>query len=127
MKNLRYLNKFFYKYRYRFILGILFVTISNVFGILPAQVIRNAIDLIQDNLTIYYLFSGTELQHSSYSVFNWVLFFFGCTVLLLALLRGVFMFFMRQTIIVMSRMIEDDLKNETYHQFQELSLYVSQK
>ena len=57
MKELAYLNKFFYKYRWRFLPGILFVIISNLFAVLPAQVIRIAFDLVNENIAIYRLFN----------------------------------------------------------------------
>ncbi|MBC7915212.1 MAG: ABC transporter ATP-binding protein [Pyrinomonadaceae bacterium] len=122
MKDLAYLNKFFYKYRWRLIPGIIFVIISNIFGVLPAQVIRLAFDLVTENISTFRLFGGFERQELVYRVFSYSLFFFGLTVLMLALLRGVFLFFMRQTIILMSRHIEYDLKNEIYQHYQELSM-----
>jgi len=122
MKDLAYLNKFFYKYIWRLIPGVLFVIISNIFGVLPAQVIRMAFDLVTENINTYQLFSGFHRQEMIYQIFGSSLLLFGILVLLLALLRGLFLFFMRQTIIVMSRHIEYDLKNEIYHHYQELSL-----
>jgi ATP-binding cassette subfamily B protein len=122
MKDLAYLNKFFYKYRWRLIPGILFVIISNIFGVLPAQVIRVAFDLVTDNINTYNLFSGFNRQYLIYQIFGASLLLFGVLVLVLALLRGLFLFFMRQTIILMSRHIEYDLKNEIYAHYQDLSL-----
>lgn len=122
MKELSYLNKFFYKYRWRFIPGILFVIISNLFAVLPAQVIRIAFDLVNENIAIYKLYNGFEKQEMIAVIFGQSLLFFGLTVLALALLRGIFLFFMRQTIILMSRHIEYDLKNEIYEHYQKLSM-----
>ncbi|HEY8929878.1 MAG TPA: ABC transporter ATP-binding protein [Mucilaginibacter sp.] len=122
MKDLAYLNKFFYKYRWRLIPGVLFVIISNIFGVLPAQVIRVAFDLVTENIAMYRLFSGFHRQDMIYSIFGSSLFLFGTLVLVLALLRGLFLFFMRQTLILMSRHIEYDLKNEIYNHYQKLSL-----
>jgi ATP-binding cassette subfamily B protein len=122
MKDLAYLNKFFYKYRWRLIPGILFVIISNIFGVLPAQVIRVAFDLVTENISTYQLFSGFNRQYVIYDIFGSSLLLFGILVLVLALLRGLFLFFMRQTIILMSRHIEYDLKNEIYNHYQLLSL-----
>ncbi len=122
MKDLAYLNKFFYKYRWRLIPGIIFVIISNIFGVLPAQVIRVAFDLVTENISTYQLFTGFNRQHIIYDIFGSSLLLFGMLVLLLALLRGLFLFFMRQTIILMSRHIEYDLKNEIYSHYQWLSL-----
>jgi ATP-binding cassette subfamily B multidrug efflux pump len=122
MKDLAYLNKFFYKYRWRLIPGVLFVIISNGFGVLPAQVIRVAFDLVTENISTYQLFSGFHRQPAIYDIFGSSLLLFGILVLVLALLRGLFLFFMRQTIILMSRHIEYDLKNEIYNHYQKLSL-----
>lgn len=122
MKDLAYLNKFFIKYRWRLIPGVLFVIISNIFGVLPAQVIRVAFDLVTENISVYRLFSGFDRQTIIYEIFGYSLFLFGVLVLVLALLRGLFLFFMRQTLILMSRHIEYDLKNEIYHHYQKLSL-----
>ena len=122
MKELAYLNKFFYKYRWRLLPGILFVIISNLFAVLPAQVIRIAFDLVNENIAIFRLFDGFDRQELISRVFGQSLLLFGIIVLLLALLRGIFLFFMRQTIILMSRHIEYDLKNEIYQHYQKLSM-----
>jgi len=122
MKDLAYLNKFFVKYIWWLIPGVLFVIISNIFGVLPAQVVRVAFDLVTENISTYQLFSGFNRQGMIYEIFGASLLLFGILVLVLSLLRGLFLFFMRQTIIVMSRHIEYDLKNEIYHHYQELSL-----
>ncbi len=122
MKDLAYLNKFFYKYRWRLIPGVLFVVISNIFGVLPAQVIRVAFDLVTENIGMFQLFSGFDRQPVIYDIFGSSLLLFSVLVLILALLRGLFLFFMRQTIILMSRHIEYDLKNEIYNHYQKLSL-----
>ena len=122
MKELAYLNKFFYKYRWRLLPGVLFVIISNLFGVLPAQVIRISFDLVNENIAIYRLFDGFDRQEVIYEIFSRSLLFFGLIVLVLALFRGIFLFFMRQTIILMSRHIEFDLKNEIYQHYQKLSM-----
>ncbi|RYZ97640.1 MAG: ABC transporter ATP-binding protein [Sphingobacteriaceae bacterium] len=122
MKHLAYLNKFFYKYRWRLVPGVLFVVASNIFGVLPAQVIRVAFDLVTENIAIYQLYDGFEKQHLISDIFGAGLLLFGGLVLALALIRGMFLFFMRQTIILMSRHIEYDLKNEIYNHYQALSM-----
>lgn len=122
MKSLAYLNKFLYKYRWRLIPGILFVIISNIFQVFTASVIRNAVDLVTENIPLYHLFSGFSRQPSIYALFGYSTLLYGCLVLILYLLRGIFLFFMRQTIILMSRHIEYDTKNELYAHYQLLSL-----
>lgn len=120
MKDLAYLNKYFYKYRWHLIPGVLFVVISNYFGILPAQVIREAFDLVRESIDLYRLYDGFERQELIYQMFGSTLMLFGAVVLALALLRGIFLFLMRQTIILTSRRIEYDIKNEIYAHYQEL-------
>ncbi len=120
MKELAYLHKYFYKYRWKLIPGVIFVIISNYFGILPAVVIREAFDLVKENIDLYRLYDGFDRQELVYQVFGSSLLFFGFVVLALSLLRGIFLFFMRQTIILTSRHIEYDLKNEIYNHYQEL-------
>jgi len=122
MKHLAYLNKFFYKYKWKMIPGFLFVVLSNYFGIIPAQVIRIAFDIVKENIAIYKLFDGFDRQSLVYEIFGYSLLLFGAIVLLLALIRGLFLFLMRQTIILTSRHIEYDLKNEIYAHYQQLDM-----
>ena len=122
MKDLAYLNKFFLKYKWRLIPGIIFVIIANLFAVLPAQVIRTTFNLVSENIAIYRLFIDFERQAIVLQLFGYSVLFFGVVVLLLALIRGLFLFFMRQTIILMSRHIEYDLKNDIYSHYQSLSL-----
>lgn len=122
MKHLLFLNKYFYKYKWWIIPGIIFVIISNIFGVVPAQVVGHAFNLITENILVYQLFDGFDRQQVIYDIFSYSLFFFGILILLLYLLRGIFLFFMRQTIILMSRHIEYDMKNEIYAHYQKLSL-----
>ena len=122
MKHLFYLNKYFVKYKWRIIPGVLFVVISNIFGVVPAQVIGHAFNLITENITIYRLYNGFDRQAIVYDIFGYSLLFFGALILFLYVLRGLFLFFMRQTIILMSRHIEFDMKNDIYAHYQRLSL-----
>ena len=120
MKELSYLNKFFYKYRWKIIPGVIFVIISNYFGILPAQVIREAFDLVKENIDMYRLYDGFDRQDLIYRIFGNSLLFFGAVVLILSIIRGIFLFMMRQTLILTSRHIEYDIKNEIYQHYQQL-------
>ena len=122
MKALLHLNKYFLKYKYRLILGLVFVTASNLFAVFPAQSVRIAIDLVQENLNVYQLYSGSGIQPFVYKQVGLILVYFSILVLTFALIKGTFMFFMRQTLIVMSRLIEYDLKNEIFNHYQILSL-----
>ena len=114
MGHLAVLNKYLLKYKWRLLLGLLFVTVSNFFAAMPAPIVRNVLDQVHLELTKGNL---TALNRSR--ILDFVL-WQGLLLLGLALLRGVFMFFMRQTIIVMSRFIEFDQKNEIYSHYQEL-------
>jgi len=101
--------------------GILFVVLSNIFAILPPKIIRYSFDLVKDNIVYYQMYEGFNLQRAYYSMFSNAILLFGLTMLLLALLKGGFMFLMRQTLIVMSRYIEFDLRNDMYAHYQQLS------
>ncbi|MDN3588184.1 ABC transporter ATP-binding protein [Pedobacter aquatilis] len=122
MKHLSRLNKYFLKYKWWIIPGSIFVVISNIFGVVPAQVIGYAFDLITENILIYNLFEGFNRQQLIYDIFSNSLLYFGFLVIALYILRGLFLFFMRQTIILMSRHIEFDMKNDIYQHYQKLSL-----
>ncbi len=119
MKPLRHLRKYFYKYRVRLLLGIVFVASSNLFAIFPAQSVRDAIDLIKDKLTGIQAANGLGKQELIDALGKDVL-YFTFLVIAFAIIRGIFMYLMRQTIIVMSRHIEYDLKNEIYAHYQKL-------
>ena len=120
MKALKYLNQYLWKYKWYLLLGTLFTVISNLFGILPAQLVRYALDLVVETLDIYNLFAGTGLQSKMYDIFAFSILLYGLLILAMALLKGIFLFLVRQTIIVMSRHIEFDLKNDVYRHYQTL-------
>ena len=122
MKELKYLNKYLIKYKWHLILGTLFVIISNIFQIVPGPLVRLSIDLVVDNIRVYKTFSGTELEADFFKVFAFGILIYAGLILLMALLRGIFLYFMRQTLIVMSRLIEFDLKNEIFQHYQVLPL-----
>jgi len=117
MEALKHLNKYFWKYRYRFVLGLMIVFVSNVFGLYPPIYIGEVLNLISDSLS-----QNKNSDATSQTLLEKQLAYYAFLVLLFAVFRGLFMFFMRQTLIVMSRMIEYDLKNEIYDHYQKLSL-----
>lgn len=122
MKELKYLNKYLFKYKKHLFWGIVFVIISTVFQIIPAELVRHSIDLVTDNILIYRSFEGLTLQRNFFSVFSLSLMFYAALILIMALLRGFFLYLVRQTLIVMSRHIEYDLKNEIFEHYQTLPL-----
>lgn len=121
MKDLAALNKYLWRYKWLLIAGMLFVAVSNVFAVIPPVVIRNVIDSVQSNINNYRLLSGTAAQETMQDFIFWLVFRSGMILLGLAVARGIFMFFMRQTIIVMSRHIEYDMKNDIYSHYQQLN------
>jgi ATP-binding cassette subfamily B multidrug efflux pump len=122
VKELRYLNKYLVKYKWHLILGLIFVIISNAFQILPGWLVRVSIDLVIDNLKVYKSFENTTLQDSFFSNITWQIFILSALSILMALLRGLFLYFVRQTLIVMSRLVEYDLKNEIFEHYETLPL-----
>jgi len=109
MKSLNYLNKYFLKYKWRLLLGIFFIGISNYFAIDSFIYARKAVDFINSNSS----------NKDNDFILNHLL-QYAAIIIGLAILSGVFLFFTRQTIIVMSRLIEFDLKNEIYAKYQQL-------
>lgn len=109
MKSLRYINKYFIKYKWRFLLGILFTIVSNYFGVQLPAFFSSAIDQFQQ-----------QIKSNQPTDYLWLAFELGAIYMGFSLLKGFFLFLMRQTIIVMSRYIEFDLKKEIYGQYQAL-------
>ena len=137
MKHLSAINHFFWKYRWRLLLGVIFIVLSNYFRILSPQVSGYVVDKVEQSIS-------PNINKSTYkpsahaanydgmvqTLIHWLdngqktfgakIILCGITLLALALLGGFFMFLMRQTIIVMSRHIEFDQKNQVYNHYQQL-------
>ena len=113
MKALQYLNKYFLKYKYRLLIGIIITILSNVLALQVPHFIRESVNVAED----YRNGIVTNIDTVKTDLLNNILFIIGA-----ALLSGFFTFLMRQMIIVTSRLIEFDLKNEIYAQYQRLSL-----
>lgn len=122
MKNLFYLNKYFVKYKWHLLLGIVFVTLSNYFKVLIPQEIRKALDFVYDSL------KGNE-QGSEIAIPSDQLLRFALTVIGFSVMMGIFMYLMRQTIIVMSRLIEYDMRKEifTNYESQDINFFKRRK
>ena len=131
MKQLASLNPFFWKYRVRLVLGIIFIVLSNYFKILAPQLTGYVVNTVVEktgSLTADANFGEKKYDPLVYKMitvlnakspavrFVWC----GIALLAMALVSGVFMFFMRQTIIVMSRLIEYDQKNQVFAHYQQL-------
>ncbi len=120
MKNLISLNKYFWKYRWRLGLGVVFIFFSNLFAVLSPEVVRYAIDFTISQVKFASLLNGFKLSGAFGSILTKSIVAFSVIIFAFALLRGLFLFFMRQTLIVMSRYIEYDQKNELYNHYQRL-------
>ena len=114
MRELSYLNKYLVKYKGRLLLGTLFIIVSNIFKVLMPEILKNATNSIK------YVLDNIE-QHTSEDIAS-IAISLGLLFMLYALLNGIFLFLTRQTIIIMSRLIEYDLKNEIYDKYQQLSM-----
>nr|WP_294862250.1 ABC transporter ATP-binding protein [uncultured Fluviicola sp.] len=117
MKSLSYLNKYFFKYRWRFLLGILCIIIGNYFGARIPVIIGESMDILK----------GDKPLSAGQTLF-WAVLGLAGLAILFNIIKGFFLFLTRQTLIVMSRYIEFDLKNEIFEKYQQLdySFYKSQ-
>ena len=130
MRELAALNQFFWKYRFRFFIGMVLVIATNYLAVLAPQITGYVVGLVQAKLPGGKPVAGASndliiraidgISEANQLSFGWLITFCSITILVLAILRGVFMFFMRQTIIVMSRHIEYDQKNQVYEHYQAL-------
>jgi len=113
MKELKHLNKYFYKYRYKLLAGVIITIIARIFLLFTPELVGKSVDIIDDyrNNVI------TDVAVVKAELLKNILYIVGA-----AIIGGIFTFLMRQTIINVSRFIEFDLKNEVYQQYQRLSL-----
>ena len=109
MKELKYLNKYFLKYKYRFFLGIVFTILAQIFSLYTPEYIGNSINLIQEYAKSNPDFARKELVNNI------------LIILATTIIAGILTFLMRQTLIVMSRHVEFDLKNEVFIHYEKLS------
>ena len=137
MKHLSVLNKYFFKYKRYFLFGILFILLSNYFRILSPQISGFVVDKVQQAIAANTGATFHAKRVGSYDILvrqlvqvmegktlslGTIVIYCALSLLLLALLGGLFMFLMRQTIIVMSRYIEYEQKNEVFNHYQKLDI-----
>ncbi len=149
MKNLLHLNKYFWKYRGRFSLGILFIVLSNLFNVYAPKLVGDGIDFLVSALRAKDIIENGQstaevaLPESLSIAYSWfdhsnsalilrsdnflpavvrIGFLLAIGYFIFYLVKGIFLFYQRQTIIVMSRYIEFDLKNEIFDQYQRLDV-----
>lgn len=113
MKALQYLNKYFIKYKWRLFVGVIITILSKLLSLKIPEIIKNSLNSVEDYIT------GKE---TDFAIIKQQLFINILLIIGVTLLAGFFTFLMRQTIIVVSRLIEFDLKNEIYQQYQDLSV-----
>ena len=101
-------------------IGRLFIICTNWFNLYPAKIFRSSIDIVIETLNTYNLLEDSDFQKQVYEDLVKSLVFLGIALFALALIKGVFTFFMRYTIIMVSRFIEFDLKNDIYNHYQQL-------
>lgn len=112
MKELQYLNKYFIKYKYRFLLGIVITIAAQIFSLFTPKLISKSIKIIEE-ATKESVFEKSIVKSELLQIFG--------LILLTTLISGFLTFLMRQTLIVMSRHVEFDLKNEVFKQYERLS------
>ncbi|MFT4878410.1 MAG: ATP-binding cassette subfamily B protein [Flavobacteriales bacterium] len=163
MKALQTLNKYFWKYKGRLLLGVLFIVLTNIFAVFSPQLVEDAVGVLREadvnyfepvaeadangtpidkdalvagkalstSMVLGYISEFTGIGKSSYALRNWddLLKSLGAIAVLLSIvyiityiIKGIFLFMTRQTIIVMSRLIEFDMKNDIYSHYQKLSM-----
>jgi ATP-binding cassette subfamily B protein len=112
MKELQHLNKYFAKYKYHFIFGILITIVAQIFSLVTPKLIGQSFDLIKD----FKVETDTNILNVKSELLNNLLYIVGATIV-----YGILTFFKRQSLIVMSRHIEFDLKNEVFRHYENLS------
>ena len=113
MGELKYLNKFFYDYRSKIVIGIIITIIARIFALVAPNLVGDSITLIEQ----YTLKKSIQIEYLKQELLMNIIF-----IILSALIAGVFTFIMRQTLINVSRFIEFDLKNEIFQKYQELNM-----
>jgi ATP-binding cassette subfamily B protein len=110
LKALGHLNKYFWKYKVRFFSGIIFMLVSTYFSLIPVNLLGEGLD-----------FARFAAQHNlPADQVNHILLLFGLEIIMYTMIFGFFLFLNRQTIIVMSRLVEYDMKNEIFEHYQKL-------
>ncbi|HMU10703.1 MAG TPA: ABC transporter ATP-binding protein [Ferruginibacter sp.] len=135
MKHLSSLNKYFWKYRWHFMLGFVFIILTNYFRILSPQLTGYVVNTVVHSIKTQQGVAAVPAVNESEKNYDFAvqqvitkfeedpgnkILYAGLTLFVIAIISGFFMFLMRQTIIVMSRHIEYDQKNEIFSHYQEL-------
>ena len=110
MKSLKYLNKYLHKYSFKIAVGFFFVIVANISALFPAHLIGKSFNLIIEEVE-----KAKLNQELTYDHLYYLLAIYAGLLIIFALMRGVFMFYMRQNIIVVSRNIEFDIKSQRFY------------
>lgn len=122
MKALSYLNKYIAQHRYRVTLGVVFTIAANILSIVPGRLIKHTFALVQEFIATHQHTSGGLLSITGYHRFSNVLLMQSGLIVIVAALRGLFLFLSRQTIMIVGKRIEYALKNEIYAHYQALPM-----
>ncbi len=122
MKELVYLNKYLFKYKYHLLSGILLVFLNNIFATLVAPLAGKSFNLIAEFLSANENTKNLSQKAIIQSTFQSQLIQYVALIIGTSVIAGVFLYFQRKTLIGMSRRIEFDLKNEIYEHYQNLPL-----
>jgi len=144
MKELKYLNKYFFKYKWHLIIGLLFIVLTTYFKVYAPTLFNEGVDYIENSLdavkndtaspplpeSIRWLneIGLTSVEQTNANkeeqakTTRYVILLLAVLFAVIFIIQGIFLFFTRVTLIIMSRRIEYDLKNQIYQQYQELSL-----
>src|SRR3954468_9381815 len=115
MKSLLSLNKYFAMHKWRVLSGFLFILLANLFKTYNPAVVRNAVNNVSERLcNVGSAVNGKDYLLGQLAI---TLLIFLAAYIVVALLEGLFTFLMRQTIIVVSRLIEYDMKNDIYDHY----------
>ena len=112
MKELGYLNKYFIKYKYSFLLGIIFTIVAQIFSLFTPKLISKSFKIIESYSQDKSITKGIIQEELISNIL---------LIIATTIIAGLLTFLMRQTLIVMSRHIEFDLKNEVFKQYENLS------
>lgn len=121
MKSLLSINKYFIRYKWLLLSGIVFVILSNIFNVVIPYLVRQVFDEIQLKAAYLPNFRNNEAATGFSDNLMTTALWFGFVIIIASVIRGIFMFLMRQTLIVMSRKIEYDMKNDIFRHYQQLS------
>ena len=113
MRALRHLNKYFLKYKYRLLIGLVITVIARIFSTLVPTIVGDSVDIVEK----YINNEVTDISEVKNGLIINILLILGAV-----LISALFTFLMRQTFIVVSRFIEFDLKNEVFQHYERLSL-----